>query len=48
MELLAMGLVDSHFGLFGDSVSVVQDRCTLCTESTIGSEYHFGCTRWYS
>jgi hypothetical protein len=27
---------------------LVQDRCTVCTERTIGSEKHFGRTRWDS
>ena len=39
MELLGdVGLVESCFGPFGDSVSVVQDRCTVCVKHTIGSE----------
>ena len=39
MELLGdVGLVESCFGPFGDSVSVVQDRCTVCVKRTIGSE----------
>ena len=25
----------------------VQDRCTVCTKHTIGSENHFGRTQWY-
>ena len=33
-----MGHVESRFGLFGDGVSVVQDRCTVYTKHTIGSE----------
>jgi hypothetical protein len=34
-----MGRVESCFSPFGDSVSVsVQDRCTVCTEHTIGIE----------
>jgi hypothetical protein len=32
-----VGYVKSSFGLFGDSVSVVHDRCTVCTKRTIGS-----------
>ena len=27
---------------------LVQDSCTIYAERTIGSENHFGCTRWYS
>ena len=39
MELLGdMGHVESHFFLFGDSVSVGQDRCTFCAKRTIGLE----------
>ena len=33
-----VGHVEPHFDPFGDSVSVVQDSCTICTECTIGSE----------
>jgi hypothetical protein len=30
MELLIdVGIMESRFGLFGDGVSVVQDRCTV-------------------
>jgi hypothetical protein len=36
MELLGdVGHLESHFGPFGDSVSVGV-RCTICTERTIG------------
>jgi hypothetical protein len=39
MELLGdMGHLKSHFSLFGDGVSVRQDRCTACAKRTIGSE----------
>jgi hypothetical protein len=39
MELLGnVGHVESHFGLLGDSVSLGQDRCTVCAKRTIGSE----------
>jgi hypothetical protein len=39
MELLGdMGYVESHFFLFGDSVSVWQLSCTVCAKRTIGSE----------
>jgi hypothetical protein len=49
MELLGdVGHVESHFGPLGDSVSLRQDRCTVCAKRTIGSENHFGRTRWYS
>ena len=31
-----MGYVESHFIPFGDSVSVVEDRCMVCARCTIG------------
>ena len=31
-------LVVARFGLFGDSVNLAQDACTVCVERTIGSE----------
>jgi hypothetical protein len=38
MELLGdLGHVESHFGLFGDNLVSVQDRCTFLCQSTIGS-----------
>ena len=30
--------VVANVGPFGDSVILTQDRCTVCTERTIGSE----------
>ena len=30
--------VVARFGPFGDSVILMQDRCTVCTVDTIGSE----------
>jgi hypothetical protein len=30
--------VEARFGLFGDSVSVTADRCTVCAEHTASSE----------
>ena len=30
--------VEAHFGPFGDSANLMQERCTECTECTIGSE----------
>ena len=30
--------VVAHFGPFGDSVTLMQDSCIVCTEHTIGSE----------
>ena len=33
-----VGHVESCFGPFGDSVILMQDRYTVCTEDTIGSE----------
>jgi hypothetical protein len=39
MELLGdVGLVESRFGLFGDSVSVEARLCVVCAKCTIGSE----------
>jgi hypothetical protein len=39
MELLGdVGLVESRFGLFGDSVSVEARLCVVCAKYTIGSE----------
>jgi hypothetical protein len=39
MELLGdVGHMESHFDLLGDSVSVGQDRCTVCAKRTIGSK----------
>jgi hypothetical protein len=39
MELVSdVGHVESRFSPFGHSVSVSQDRCTVCTEHTIGIE----------
>jgi hypothetical protein len=33
-----MGLVESRFSLLGISVSVGEDRCTVCAKRTIGSK----------
>jgi hypothetical protein len=30
--------VEARFGLFGDNANLMQDRCTVCDERTIGSE----------
>jgi hypothetical protein len=39
MELLGdVGHVESCFGLFGNSVGVVANRCTVCAEHTTGSK----------
>jgi hypothetical protein len=39
MELLGdMGYLESRFGPFGEGVSLVQNRCTVCTKHTTGSE----------
>ena len=39
IELLGdVGHVESHLGPFGDSVSAVQDRRTVCAKRTTGSE----------
>jgi hypothetical protein len=32
------GQVDDRFGLFGDSDTLMQNRCTVCVERTIGSK----------
>jgi hypothetical protein len=38
-ELLRdVGHVESRYGLFGDSLVLVQDRCTVYAKYTIGSE----------
>jgi hypothetical protein len=38
MELLGdEAQVEARFGLFGDNANT-QDRCTVCTECTIGSK----------
>jgi hypothetical protein len=33
--------VEARFGLFGDNANLTQDRCTDCTECTIGSKIIF-------
>ena len=33
-----VGLVETCFGLFGDSIGVGAISCTLCVERTIGSD----------
>jgi hypothetical protein len=39
MELQGdVGHVESCFGPFGDILVSVQDRCTVCTKRTVGSE----------
>ena len=39
MELLGYkAQVVARFGPFGNSVTLMQDSCTVCTEHTIGSE----------
>jgi hypothetical protein len=39
MELLGdVGHVESHFGLLGETIVSIQDRCTVCANHTIGSE----------
>ena len=37
-----VGQVEAHFGLFGDSVISMQDRCMVCAKCTIGSEIALG------
>ena len=49
MELLGdVGHVESHSVRLEMVFVLVQYRCTVCAEHTIGIENHFGCTRWYS
>jgi hypothetical protein len=37
MELLGdVGQVESRFGLLGDSVILVSDKCTVCAKYTMG------------
>jgi hypothetical protein len=39
MELVSdVGHVESRFSPFGDMLVSVQDRCTVCTEHTVGIE----------
>jgi hypothetical protein len=39
MKLLnALGPLESSFDRFGDGVMSMQDKCTVCTKHTIGSE----------
>jgi hypothetical protein len=50
--------LEARFDPFGDSANLLvyleivliltQDRCMVCTEHTIGSKNHFGCTGWNS
>jgi hypothetical protein len=30
--------LDARFGLFGDRLTLMPDRCTVCAERTVGSE----------
>jgi hypothetical protein len=30
--------VEARFGIFGDNANLMQDRCPVCAEHTIGSE----------
>jgi hypothetical protein len=34
--------VGAHFGPFGDSANLTQDRCTACAKRTIGCEIVLG------
>ena len=38
--------VEAHFGRLEMMIILTQDGCTVGAERTIGSENHFGCTRW--
>jgi hypothetical protein len=43
MALLGdIGQVEAHFGSFGDSTNIKQDRCMVCAKCTIGSEMALG------
>ena len=45
MELLGdEAHVEARFGPFGDSANLDIDRCTVCTEHTIGSEWFWTCS----
>jgi hypothetical protein len=33
--------VEARFGPFGDSANLMQERCTVCTACTIGSQIVF-------
>ena len=49
MVLLANGgQEEAHFDSFGDSVNLIADRCTVCTECTSGMEIALGTPEWYS
>jgi hypothetical protein len=49
MDLLGdVGHMEAHFSIFGDSVILTQDWCTVCAECGIGLEIIFGRTRWNS
>jgi hypothetical protein len=39
--LVVEAQVEPHFGLFGDSANLDENRCTVCTERTIGLEIVF-------
>ena len=40
--------VEAHFGRLEMKLILTQDGCTVGAERTIGSENHFGRTRWNS
>jgi hypothetical protein len=49
MELLCdVGHVECPFSIFGDSVSLVHGRCTVCAKHIIGSKNCFRCIGRYS
>jgi hypothetical protein len=49
MELLVdVGPMESRFGLFGDGVSVVQDRCTVLRQMYQRHRNSFRRTQWNS
>ena len=40
--------VEAHFWRLEMMLMLARDGCTVGAERTIGSENHFGCTRWNS
>jgi hypothetical protein len=41
VQLAYEAQLEAHFGLFGDSANLTQDRCTVCAQRTIGSKIIF-------
>jgi hypothetical protein len=40
--LVDVGQVEAHFGQFGDSVNLEQDKCTVCAKCAVGSKIVLG------